>query len=333
MVEPIIKEYISATSKSFISNNNNGKMIEKNFIEIEGTFLLKIRDNPIYGNKGDDVFKHINSFLEVVEPLKIRGLSHDRFRLSVFPISLSGAVKEWFTNECIGAISTWDDLVKKFVLKFYNLCEHDEDEETDDDDDPDEAWLENGVPYQLCDHICEPYRFKNGKTKWPTCNSDIDGFCNGGDMSGMVRVGSMTYFQDHSWYDGLADGKLKDQTLALKTKIKGSWGDATPGVLKFCKWLKSCFENFHELEYERDHEASNIGCNQEDQGHKVDPIPKPSNCKVRRFKMMKYSFNDGKEYITKKESEHLTHSKKSLDAYRELLRLTHEGWVVTTPDE
>ncbi|GKC45404.1 reverse transcriptase domain-containing protein [Tanacetum coccineum] len=99
MAGPITKEYISATSKSFISNNNNGKMIEKNFIEIEGTFLLKIRDNAFHEN--------------------------------------DGAAKEWFTNKCISTISTWDDLVENFVLKFYNLCEHDKEEETDDDNDPD----------------------------------------------------------------------------------------------------------------------------------------------------------------------------------------------------
>ncbi|GKG01549.1 hypothetical protein Tco_0306254 [Tanacetum coccineum] len=92
---------------------------------------------------------------------------------------------------------------------------------------------QNRVPYQLCDHICEPYRFKNGETKWPTCTSDIDGFCNGGELPGMVRVRSMTYFQDHRWHDELADGKLKDETLALKAKIKGSWGDVTPRVIKF----------------------------------------------------------------------------------------------------
>ncbi|GJR30790.1 hypothetical protein Tco_1107022 [Tanacetum coccineum] len=419
MGEPTTKEYISATCKSFISNDTNGKMIEKNFIEIEGTFLLKIRDNTFYGNEGEDVFKHINSFLKVVEPLKIRGLSHDRFRLSVFPTSLSSAAKEWFTNECIGTISTWDDLVKKFILKFCDLCEHNEEEETNDECDPD---VIDDVPeflkidddlfyfdsplciafeefnnllkidpdlftydiqgYQLCDHICEPYHFKNENAKWPTCTSDIDGFCNGGELQGMVRVGTMTYFQNHSWYDELVDGKLKDETLALKAKIEGSWGDATQGVLNLCRWLKNYFENFHELEYEvlvklqecwwkvntqevstfarienfrrgpyanimnewgnnhrlgtnhiseRNHEASNIGC--ENQEHKDNPTPDPSNCKVRKFEMMKYSFNDDEEYITIKESEHLNHSKKSLDAYRELLRLINEGWVVTTPDE
>ncbi|GKE58484.1 hypothetical protein Tco_1497669 [Tanacetum coccineum] len=110
-------------------------------------------------------------------------------------------------------------------------------------------WSENGVPYQLCDHICEPYRFKNGETKWPTCTSDIDGFCNGGELPGMVLVGSMTYCQDHRWYDELADGKLNDETLSLKAKIEGSLGEATPRVIKFCGWLKNSFENFHELDY------------------------------------------------------------------------------------
>ncbi|GKE30851.1 hypothetical protein Tco_1446235 [Tanacetum coccineum] len=158
----------------------------------------------------------------------------------------------------------------------------------------------------------------------------------------------MTYFQDHRWCDELVDGKLKDETLALKSKIEGSWGEADLGVLKLCKWLKSCFENFHEIEYEvlywtnnpyldinrifgRDYKASNVSCTQENQ--KDNQIPEPSNCKVRRLEMMKYSFNDDEEYITIKESEYLNHSKDSLYSFQELLCLIDEGWVVTTPED
>nr|GEX99337.1 hypothetical protein [Tanacetum cinerariifolium] len=94
------------------------------------------------------------------------------------------------------------------------------------------TWLDNGVPYQLCDHICEPYHFKNEMTKWPTCSSDIDGFCNSVELTGMVQVGSMTYFQDHKWYDELADGRLKEETLLHKAKVKESWGNATPGTMR-----------------------------------------------------------------------------------------------------
>ncbi|GKD05880.1 hypothetical protein Tco_1180854 [Tanacetum coccineum] len=306
MAEP--NNYITATRKNFVSNDNEGRMVEKCIVEIQGTFLVKIRDYAFNGNIGENAFKHIDKCLKVLN----------------------------------------NDIAKGI----------------------EEPWSENGVPYQLCDHICEPYHFKNGETKWPTCTSDVDGFCNGGELPGMVRVGSMTYFQDHRWYDELADGKLKDETLALKAKIEGSWGDTTPGVMKFCKWLKNSFENFHEIDYNvlvtlqecwwkvnayeialftrmknfrqgpyanmetewtsnayldvnrisgRDYEASNVSDTQENQGHeeqKRNPNPEPSNCKIRRFEMMKYSFDDDKDYITIKESEYLNHSKDSLDAYR-----------------
>ncbi|GJX30799.1 hypothetical protein Tco_0240654 [Tanacetum coccineum] len=333
-------------------------MTEKNFIEIEGTFLFKICDNTFHGNEGEDVFKHINCFLEVVDPLKIRGLSHDRFKLSAFPTSLLGAAKEWFINECIGTISTWDDLVENFGLKFYNLCEHDEEEETNDDNDPD-----------VIDNVPEIFKIDDDLFNFDSPFLDIDGFCNGGELPGMVQIGSMSYFQDHKWYDELMDGKLKDETLTLKTKVEKSWGDVTPSVMKFCIWLKNSFENFHELDHNvlvkhQEHwwkvnthkiapftqtedfgrgpyenmktnwthdpylgtnqmfGASNVGSTRENQGydeHMGNETPEQPVCKIRRFEMMKYSFSDNEEYITIKESDHLNHSKKGLDAYRELL--------------
>ncbi|GJR57288.1 hypothetical protein Tco_1499450 [Tanacetum coccineum] len=407
MAEP--NNYITATRKNFVSSDNEGRMVEKCIVKIQGTFLEKIRNDAFNGDEGENTYEHINKFLDITNPIKINGLTQDRFRLSIFHVSLTGAAHEWFTKECMGLIATWDSMVEKFILQFHHLSDHNNDEEEEDsnetDNSPeifliegnlfdfetplckafnefnyllkididiftydiqnfkayyeykqegtDEPWSENRVPYQLCDHICEPYRFKNGNAKWPTCTSDIDRFCNGGELPGMVRVGSMTYFQDHSWYNELADGKLKEETLTLKTKIKGSWGDATPGKVNTHEIaLFTRMENFERGPYaniktewgnnppldanhifERDREASNVGCNQEDQGHKDDPIPEPSNCKVRRFKMMKYLFDNDEEYITIKESEYLKHLKDSLNAYRELLRLIDDGWVVTTPGE
>ncbi|GKB24480.1 hypothetical protein Tco_0863881 [Tanacetum coccineum] len=56
-----------------------------------------------------------------------------------------------------------------------------EDYENELNNEDNEPWTEDGVPYEICDHVCEPFRFKNGKTKWSTCNSNEDGFCNGGE--------------------------------------------------------------------------------------------------------------------------------------------------------
>ncbi|GJU94045.1 hypothetical protein Tco_1318801, partial [Tanacetum coccineum] len=305
---------------------------------------------------------------------------------------------EWFKKDCIGSVTTWENLVEKFIKIFYQLSDDYEEMETDEDDDPngiteifkikdnlfdfetplckafnefnyllkidtdlftfniqeiktyeeyelnnnmrwelEEPWSDNGVSYQLDDHICEPYCFKNGKTKWPTCSSDIDGFCNGRELPRMVRVGCMTYFQEHKWYDELTDGKLKEKALMHKARFEKSWGDATPGVIKFCAWLKSSFENFHELDYDvllkleecwwKNYKANNVSNTQDTKKEHHDP----SICNIRRFKMMKYSFDADDEYIAIKEREHSDHSRTNVDAcqaYRELFRIMDEGWLV-----
>ncbi|GJT42771.1 hypothetical protein Tco_0951486 [Tanacetum coccineum] len=224
--------------------------------------------------------------------------------------------------------------------------------------DLEEPWSDNGVPHQLCDHICE-YRFKNGINKWPTCSSDIDGFCNSGELPGMVRVRSMTYFQDHKWYDELADGKLKAETLMHKVKVEESQGNVTPE----CWWKINAHEvaPFTRLEsygqrpyanfktekahdpyleinniFGRNYDTSNTDNtqdNQENEERRDDPALEPSVCKIRRFEMMKYSFNADEEYIAIKESEYLNYPEDNLDAYRGLLRIIDEGWVMETPGE
>ncbi|GKD20483.1 hypothetical protein Tco_1222186, partial [Tanacetum coccineum] len=175
--------------------------------------------------------------------------------VSVLPIntaySVNSAAGELLKKDCIGSVTTWDDLLEKFVQKFYRLSDHNE--EIKEDDDPDditdifkiegnlfnfetpltykeyelnnpvtrdleEPWLDNRVPYQLCDHICEPYRFKNGVTKWPTCSSYIDGFYNGRELPGMVWVERMTYFQDHICF-----GNFHELDYNVLVKLQECW--------------------------------------------------------------------------------------------------------------
>nr|GEU31906.1 hypothetical protein [Tanacetum cinerariifolium] len=230
---------ISSLPKKCISNDDEGKMIERNFFEIQGTFFIKVRDSAFNGEIRETVFEHINKFLKVVGPIKINGACQDQYWLSIFPISLAGAAGEWFRKDCIGSVISWDDLVEKIIQKFYQLSVHNDDIKEDDDPndiadifkiegnlfdfethmceafndfnhllkidkdlftfdiqgtrtyeeyklnnpvtrDLKEPWLDNRMPFQLCDHICKQYRFKNEITKWPTCSSDTNWFCNSG---------------------------------------------------------------------------------------------------------------------------------------------------------
>ncbi|GJZ67045.1 hypothetical protein Tco_0630285 [Tanacetum coccineum] len=325
MAEP--NNYITATRKNFVSNDNEGRMVEKCIVKIQGTFLEKIRNDAFNGNKGENAYEHINKFLDVVGPIKINGLTQDRFRLSIFPVSLTGAAYEWFTKECMGSITTWDSMVEKFILKFHHLSDHNE-EETEEDDNPNET---NNIPkilriegnlFDFETPLCEAYHEFSCLLKIDTnlFTYDIQNFKTYGEYKQEMN-NDKAKDTEKLWYDELADGKLKDETLALNTG---------PYANMKTEWVSNPYLDTNRI-FGRDYEASNISCTQENQ--KDNRIPEPSNCKVRRFEMMKYSFNDDEEYITIRESEYLHHSKDSLDAYQELLRLINDGWVVTTPDD
>ncbi|GJY13718.1 hypothetical protein Tco_0383027 [Tanacetum coccineum] len=105
-------------------------------------------------------------------------------------------------------------------------------------------WLDDGTwnePNDIC-HECKAFQFKSGHIEWPTCNSNENGYCNGGNLPGMIQVGNMTYFKNYEWYEALEDGDLKDEALQEKAILDGSWGHKNREGKNFCSWLKECFE-------------------------------------------------------------------------------------------
>ncbi|GKE80641.1 hypothetical protein Tco_1550641, partial [Tanacetum coccineum] len=41
MAKPVLEEYITVTRKNYILGNDEGKIVEKSFLELKGTFLVK----------------------------------------------------------------------------------------------------------------------------------------------------------------------------------------------------------------------------------------------------------------------------------------------------
>ncbi|GJW89428.1 hypothetical protein Tco_0164768 [Tanacetum coccineum] len=304
--------YISVSQKNCISNDNEGRMIERNFVEIQGAFLVKIQDNTFNGAIRENVFEHIS------------------------------AASEWFKKDCIGSVTTWDNLVENFVQNLYQHSNHNE--EIEEDNDPDsitDIFKIDGNLFDFETPLCEAFNnfnyllkidkdlftfdiqgtgtheeceLNNPVTKdlEETC-SDIDGFCNNGELPGMVRVGSMTYFQDHKCF-----GNFYELDYNVLVKLQECWWKINADEV--APFTRS--EGYGQRSY------ANIKTEKDNQGHEEqgnDPTLEQPVCKIRRFEMMKYSFNSDEEYIAIKESEYLNNSKDNLDAYRELLRIIDEG--------
>ncbi|GJR67070.1 hypothetical protein Tco_0013136 [Tanacetum coccineum] len=213
-----------------------------------------------------------------------------------------------------------------------------EDYENKLNNEVDEPWSEDGVPYEMCDHIYEPFCLKNRKAKWPTCNLNKDGFYNGGELPRRVRVGYMTYFQDYEWYDELVDDSLKEEALKKKSIHEKSWGDAsqrpyTNFITTFDPYL-----DINHIFGRNDNTGNNSDVQEKEEQHKErcnlfdDTAHNAPVCKIRRFEMIKYSFGQDEEYVAIKECEYddLTRTNEdACHAYQEIFHSMDEGWVVT----
>nr|GEX65326.1 hypothetical protein [Tanacetum cinerariifolium] len=94
------------------------KIDEKAHIELKGQFLKELRDNTFNGADNEDVSKHIEKILDIVDLFHIPKVTPDQIMLQVFPMSLTGAVSRWLRNEPAGSIKTLETLKKKFLSKY-----------------------------------------------------------------------------------------------------------------------------------------------------------------------------------------------------------------------
>ncbi|GJY16446.1 hypothetical protein Tco_0386868 [Tanacetum coccineum] len=73
--------------------------------------------------------------------------------------------------------------------------------------------------------------------------------------------------------------------------------------------------------------------NHEDNGNKeLCEIYKPPVCNIRKYMIIKYSFNDDEEYVVVKEDEYddlIMTRRDTCQAYQEIFRIMDEGWMVT----
>ncbi|GKD90375.1 hypothetical protein Tco_1365882, partial [Tanacetum coccineum] len=241
-----MKEFTTNDKANYYSGIASIMVNGKRAYELKGKFLDDLRDNSFSRTNGEDAVEHIKYFLKIVDPINLPNVNYEQLRLSVFPISLVGNARECYDHEEV-ADERFSDAEeanndnKQETAKIFrietNLFDYEthltktyEDYENELNDELEEPCSKDGVPYEIYDHICEPFRFKNRKAKWPTCNSNKDGFCNGGDLPGMVRVGYMTYFQDYEWYNELADGNSTKEAIKQKAIYKKSWGDASQSL-------------------------------------------------------------------------------------------------------
>ncbi|GKB06431.1 hypothetical protein Tco_0834664 [Tanacetum coccineum] len=186
-------------------------------------------------------------------------------------------------------------------------------------------WTNTGVwtkPAQI-KHTFKPFNYKTGCLEWPTCSWMDDGYCNRGNLPGTYIIGNQLHYQDLEWYETLEDYELKDEALRNKAIKDGFINDDDDESRCELKRRWNIYTNYDDA-YEINHED-----NESKELCEVHELPV---CNVRKYMMIKYSFNNDEEYVAVKEDEYndLTITRKeACQAYQEIFRIMDEGWMVT----
>ena len=82
--------------------------------------ILQLLPN-FHGLDREDPYMHVKEFLDICSTFKFQNFSDESVRLRLFPFSLKDKAKGWLNSQPPGSITSWDELVRKFLSKFFPM--------------------------------------------------------------------------------------------------------------------------------------------------------------------------------------------------------------------
>ncbi|GJQ95613.1 reverse transcriptase domain-containing protein [Tanacetum coccineum] len=90
-----------------------------NKFKLKTELLDFVSNNSFFGLENDNPHSHIRRFYQITQTLRLNQVPDDVVKLILFPFSLKGATETWLENEPPNSITSWDDLVSKFLNRFF----------------------------------------------------------------------------------------------------------------------------------------------------------------------------------------------------------------------
>ena len=81
--------------------------------------LQMLNNTQFHGLPTENPNAHLTSFIKVYDTVKYNGETEEALRLWLFPLSLIDRAKHWLTGQPLDSITSWNDLVQKFLTKFF----------------------------------------------------------------------------------------------------------------------------------------------------------------------------------------------------------------------
>ena len=93
--------------------------IQANNFKLKSVTVQMLQNILFNGLPNENSNMHLTNFIEVCDTVKYNGVTEQALRLRLFPLSLGDRAKHWLTSQPPDAITSWNDLVQKFLTKFF----------------------------------------------------------------------------------------------------------------------------------------------------------------------------------------------------------------------
>ena len=81
--------------------------------------LQMLQNILFHGLPSENSNMDLSNFIEVCDTIKFNGVTEEALKLRLFPFSLGDRAKHWLTSQPPDSITSWNDLVQKFLIKFF----------------------------------------------------------------------------------------------------------------------------------------------------------------------------------------------------------------------
>ncbi|GJS78352.1 reverse transcriptase domain-containing protein, partial [Tanacetum coccineum] len=93
-------------------------ILAENF-ELKHGLLNLVTSKQFYGFEKENPHAHIRWFNKITSRIKYKDVPNSSIKLMLFPFSIEGTARIWLEKEPPRSILTWEDLVSKFINKFF----------------------------------------------------------------------------------------------------------------------------------------------------------------------------------------------------------------------
>jgi hypothetical protein len=119
-LEESLRDYAGPRCEDIKVQESDSKLKATKY-EIKSKITEMVAATPFEGMTMENPYRHIRHFMTLCNTVRQEGVPDEWFKWNLFPYSLAGEAKTWYSFASFEVEGNWNKLTKKFCEKFFPI--------------------------------------------------------------------------------------------------------------------------------------------------------------------------------------------------------------------